>query len=1485
MAPSNWLRFLRNTRERFSVRKTRPSRKATLERKLFLEPLEDRTVLSPYVVTTTADGGSGSLRDAINQINADVNADGSSKLSYTNSGGTQDEIDFQIPWNSPTHFYYKDDGIAGQVTAADIAAVPTIAIDGFTPITRDAQLADPSTVGIGNTIDPDQAHSWWSITPQSGLPMITNSVIINGATQAGWVANTSDTLYNAKLPIVLDGSNAGASEALLIAGGNSTVEGLQIQNFANGGIHLLTAGNDSILGNNIQYVGFGGDPNDQNFGGGGGVYIDGVAGNIIGGATLDARNKFWYDGISVDIRGAGARNNQVLGNVIGTDGTTEQTSGSSFMGVLINDASDNTIGGTAPCSKNVITGGLGGGGDNAIEIWGDTGSVSSGNVVQGNFIDTDTTGCEPLPSDYLAIGLDGVVSNTLIGGPTASARNVIGGAGGEDRVGGIGIALTFAGFPLQISGTMIEGNYIGVDATGAKAFGGQEAEYGINGNPGEGDNSLGEDFTITNTSIVGNVISGWGQAALVSPGSGATIIEGNLIGTDSTGLHPLPNGAGISGFNGEQIGGTISGQGNIIAYNNGPGVEAGGTGVRIEGNAIYRNTGPYPAIDNLGQGLNTPVIDTNWPGGPFTGTDNASLSVTQTQTTTQTGSTLSYSGTLTGGLINSRYLVTLAAQDIDSGWYGSYYTYVFTDDNGDATFTNLSFPAPAGFPSNQGSISATRSTANPPHSLGNYEQNYPVLASASSGSSTVVTGTLNGEANTTFTVGVYANPSADPSGYGQGQYYLGYATVTTDANGNASFGADFSCANLPGGTLPIGWSVSATATDPGGNTSEFSADETTAPATQTFSQYLQATLPQNSRAPAVISIEVGPDQLPPTVIAAVNSLANVTQPVTIIYDLGGGTYSSGDVPVNPPPNVTFIVQNGTLDPANPALTVSGGQVSVVNCTLATSGNAPTLLVTGGSLTLRNDVIQASASDTGPVISVSGGRLDIGTAQAPGANTFNFASTAQFLANFTQLSAVGDTFEINGVAVAPPPTLGALSVINVSVGHSYSGSIAISNGNGPFRIQRFGGLGNFNAVISGSNILISGTAPTTAQMISFSITIQDSMGFTATQQYDLIINPYTVTNTSTNSSVVGSLPYEVAQADSDTSGTVVSINFAAGPGQTFATPWTIELAGTLNLDNTTPGESIIIDGPASGLTVAGGGFGSDFSVFTVATSTTAFIFGLTITNGYTKSDGGGIDNAGVLELVGCNLEGNSANTAGGAIYNSGTLTLTNSSLSGNSTNYSYPEDGIGGGIYNAATMTVSESIVDSNTAFDGAGIANWSGTLTVSNSYVSGNYANYEGGGVLNSGALTVNNSTFFDNSASGGGGIYNAGTMTASNSTLADNTAGSVAGSNIEISGTSYPVTYLTQGTGGAIENDGTLTISESTLANNSATYEGGGIWNFRTLMVSDSTLCGNSAGFEGGGIWNEAFANVTVTNSTLSGNGASFFDGAAASGTAVPSR
>jgi photosystem II stability/assembly factor-like uncharacterized protein len=97
-------------------------------------------------------------------------------------------------------------------------------------------------------------------------------------------------------------------------------------------------------------------------------------------------------------------------------------------------------------------------------------------------------------------------------------------------------------------------------------------------------------------------------------------------------------------------------------------------------------------------------------------------------------------------------------------------------------------------------------------------QNYPVITAATPGSTTTVSGSLNAVASTTYTLDFYADPSPDISFYGPGKTYLGSTTVTTDANGNATFTVTLSAA-----TSTNEW-ITATATDPNGNTSEFGGD-------------------------------------------------------------------------------------------------------------------------------------------------------------------------------------------------------------------------------------------------------------------------------------------------------------------------------------------------------------------------------------------------------------------------------------------------------------------------------------------------------------------------------------------------------------------------------------------------------------------------------------------------------------------------------------
>jgi hypothetical protein len=113
-------------------------------------------------------------------------------------------------------------------------------------------------------------------------------------------------------------------------------------------------------------------------------------------------------------------------------------------------------------------------------------------------------------------------------------------------------------------------------------------------------------------------------------------------------------------------------------------------------------------------------------------------------------------------------------------------------------------------------------------------QNFPVLTSGiSSGFSTTIQGNLISTANTTFTIEFFANAACDPSGFGEGQAFIGSTTVTTGTDCGATFNV-----SLPVG-VPAGQFITATATDPAGNTSEFSQCAQVAQGPSSFDLCLQ----------------------------------------------------------------------------------------------------------------------------------------------------------------------------------------------------------------------------------------------------------------------------------------------------------------------------------------------------------------------------------------------------------------------------------------------------------------------------------------------------------------------------------------------------------------------------------------------------------------------------------------------------------------------
>jgi len=124
-------------------------------------------------------------------------------------------------------------------------------------------------------------------------------------------------------------------------------------------------------------------------------------------------------------------------------------------------------------------------------------------------------------------------------------------------------------------------------------------------------------------------------------------------------------------------------------------------------------------------------------------------------------------------------------------------------------------------------------------------------------------------------------------------------------------------------------------------------------------------------------------------------------------------------------------------------------------------------------------------------------------------------------------------------------------------------------------------------------------------------------------------------------------------------------------------------------------------------------GNDASAVFQITGGTVAMTGLTVTGG----SAGGIQNAGILTVTGCTINGNSApSQAGAGLANSGTLTLFNSTIAGNSSGVN------GGGIDNSGLLSIANSTLVANTSSGNGGGIYSNGTAALLNTLVAGNAA-------------------------------------------------------------------------------------------------------------------------------------------------------------------
>jgi hypothetical protein len=472
--------------------------------------------------------------------------------------------------------------------------------------------------------------------------------------------------------------------------------------------------------------------------------------------------------------------------------------------------------------------------------------------IVGSFIGTNPTGTQAVGTLSVGIKVDGA-PNLLIGGTTATARNIISGNS----------------YGIQGSGTgiQIQGNYIGTDVTGTRAIGNSQ---GIN---------VGGTCTVGGTfSGTGNLISG-NQTGIY----GDELVEGNLIGTDATGTSALGNGTGIVVGSGAVVGGTTPAARNIIS-GNGYGIfDNGGPGALIEGNYIGSDitgtqgvgTAQAAGIYLYGAGATVGGLTAT----PGTGAGNLIL-----------GNNIGI-GALSGG---SGYVVE--GNLIQGNTYGVYLTAGTTNSTIGGTvqgegnvivFNGIGVLVDSGPQPNSSTGHAI--LGNSIHDNGgggivlsnvaNHNQAFPVFTSAtSSASGTTVSGTLQSVASTTFRIEFFANTTADQSSpYGQGRTFLGSVNVATDSTGYAPISFTLTS------PLPTGQTIlSATATK---LTTSLTPIET--------SQFsLDVSIPS-----------VGPITAPLAPVAvntAVNASASFTDALTTtthtaLWDWGDNTTSAGSV--------------------------------------------------------------------------------------------------------------------------------------------------------------------------------------------------------------------------------------------------------------------------------------------------------------------------------------------------------------------------------------------------------------------------------------------------------------------------------------------------------------------------------------------------------------------------------------------------------------
>jgi hypothetical protein len=661
-----------------------------------------------------------------------------------------------------------------------------------------------------------------------------NGMTVNGSFNTIQGNKIGTNIFGTAPPVAnhLDGVDLAGSN-------NAVIQNVISGNFANG--MTVNGSFNTIQGNKIgtNTTGVASVANHLD-----GVDIDTMTGpgnNTLGGTKAGQGNLIsgnWGNGVRA--LGTTGTNNLILGNRIGTNVFGKLPVSNDLNGVLIVSATGYTVGGAGAGAGNLISGNM----LNGIEI---TGAASQGIFVLGNKIGTDFSGQKAVANGLNGVFLTEGASDNTIGDTGPNAGNLISG-NGDDGVLILGNISILGTGPLPHSNRLL-GNRIGTDVKGETALPnqGQGVEIWL-----ANANSVGGD-----TAGAGNLISGnAGNGVLIAGGANLNVVQGDLIGTDSDGSHPLANhgnGVEIDDATQTTIGGaptTTSTPGNLISGNLLSGLVIQGTGSTsnaVRGNDIGTTRGAGAPLANCQDGVdilsgaNHNVIGgiggtgVGHPGNTIWGNkeDGVRIDGTGTDNNRVLGNAIgaySSDGTGEGNGFNGVSIFDGAQRDAVEGNVIAYNqgagvaigdTPQDANTVSDPVLSNSIF-GNVGQGIDLGSDGVTPNTPGSPHVGPNHFVSTPRIAGATYDSSS---GTLtlqlfiDASVSSKFFIQVFTNPTAGPGFHGPGMKLLTQAVLSTGPSGSGTVTVTLSVPSSIEGQY-----LSATATDTSFDTSEFSQD-------------------------------------------------------------------------------------------------------------------------------------------------------------------------------------------------------------------------------------------------------------------------------------------------------------------------------------------------------------------------------------------------------------------------------------------------------------------------------------------------------------------------------------------------------------------------------------------------------------------------------------------------------------------------------------